>query len=201
MSLSIKQRLFVQEYLTNGFNATRAAMAAGYSMRTARQIGAENLTKPYIRAEIDLHLGEITLTEDEIRVRLAELGRADIGEFVTIRQYKVPKQIAEDNDEETLAEIEIETVERAEIDLVKAVKACKTYPIEALEYGKYGLKIKMVNKLQALELAGRARGMFQDNVRQTVLDVDMTKLTDEQLERIAGGEDPIKVLASVAGKG
>lgn len=38
MSLNAKQRLFVAEYLLDG-NATRAAIAAGYSERTAYSIG------------------------------------------------------------------------------------------------------------------------------------------------------------------
>lgn len=50
--LNFRQNIFVQEYLINK-NATRAAIAAGYSKKTARSIGAENLTKPNIAAEIE----------------------------------------------------------------------------------------------------------------------------------------------------
>ncbi|NGP59995.1 terminase small subunit [Paenibacillus thiaminolyticus] len=39
------------EYLRD-FNATRAAIAAGYSKKTAHVIGWENLRKPNIQAEI-----------------------------------------------------------------------------------------------------------------------------------------------------
>lgn len=39
-----KQQRFVEEYLV-GFNATQAAICAGYSEKTARNIGSENLTK------------------------------------------------------------------------------------------------------------------------------------------------------------
>jgi phage terminase small subunit len=42
---------FVAEYLVD-LNATQAAIRAGYSERTARQIGAENLTKPVIGEKI-----------------------------------------------------------------------------------------------------------------------------------------------------
>lgn len=51
MALTAKQRRFVEEYLRDG-NATRAAIAAGYSEKTARSTGAENLTKPDIAAAI-----------------------------------------------------------------------------------------------------------------------------------------------------
>lgn len=45
--LTIKQKRFVDEYIISG-NATDAAIKAGYSKRTAKSIGAENLTKPDI---------------------------------------------------------------------------------------------------------------------------------------------------------
>jgi phage terminase small subunit len=50
--LTPKQQRFVDEYLID-LNATQAAIRAGYSERTARAIGAENLTKPDIAAAID----------------------------------------------------------------------------------------------------------------------------------------------------
>lgn len=50
--LTVKQRKFADEYIISG-NATQAAIRAGYSKNTARQIGNENLTKPYIKAYID----------------------------------------------------------------------------------------------------------------------------------------------------
>lgn len=50
-ALTMKQRLFVAEYLRD-LNATAAAVRAGYSRRTARQMAAENLTKPDIAQAI-----------------------------------------------------------------------------------------------------------------------------------------------------
>ncbi|GFE56407.1 terminase small subunit [Geobacter sp. AOG1] len=47
-----KQELFVVEYLKD-LNATQAAIRAGYSAKTARQIAEENLSKPYIMAAIN----------------------------------------------------------------------------------------------------------------------------------------------------
>lgn len=51
MKLTLKQELFVSEYLIDG-NGARAARSAGYSEKTARQIATENLSKPYIQAAI-----------------------------------------------------------------------------------------------------------------------------------------------------
>jgi phage terminase small subunit len=49
--LSEKQKRFVSEYLID-LNATQAAIRAGYSAKTARSVGSENLTKPDIAAAI-----------------------------------------------------------------------------------------------------------------------------------------------------
>lgn len=49
--LTPKQQRFVEEYLVD-LNATAAATRAGYSARTANEIGAENLAKPSIAAAI-----------------------------------------------------------------------------------------------------------------------------------------------------
>lgn len=47
MALTPKQAKFVEEYLLDG-NGRRAAIAAGYSEKTAHVIANENLNKPYI---------------------------------------------------------------------------------------------------------------------------------------------------------
>ena len=51
MALNLRQQRFVAEYLKDP-NATQAAIKAGYSRKTAGAIGAENLTKPEIRAAL-----------------------------------------------------------------------------------------------------------------------------------------------------
>jgi len=50
--LTNKQKIFCEEYILD-WNASRAARAAGYSEKTAKDIGCENLTKPNIQAYIE----------------------------------------------------------------------------------------------------------------------------------------------------
>ena len=50
--LTDKQERFCEEYVID-WNATRAAIAAGYSENTAKEIGCENLTKPNIKEHIE----------------------------------------------------------------------------------------------------------------------------------------------------
>lgn len=56
--LRAKQERFVCEYLKD-LNATQAAIRAGYSEKSAGQIGAENLRKPAIKAAIEAKLEEM----------------------------------------------------------------------------------------------------------------------------------------------
>lgn len=53
--MNAKQKKFCDEYLVD-CNAAQAAIRAGYSPKTAKQIGQENLTKPDLRAYIDEQL-------------------------------------------------------------------------------------------------------------------------------------------------
>lgn len=48
IKLTDKQEAFCREYIID-FNATQAAIRAGYSTNSARSVGSENLTKPDIQ--------------------------------------------------------------------------------------------------------------------------------------------------------
>lgn len=66
-----KQRKFCDEYLISG-NATDAAIKAGYSPKTAKQTGSENLSKPdlkqYIEAELEkLYSAKIADAEEVLQ--------------------------------------------------------------------------------------------------------------------------------------
>jgi len=58
LPLTAKQKRFCQEYLID-LNATQAAIRAGYSEKTAKVIGQENLTKPDIKKYIEQQLKQI----------------------------------------------------------------------------------------------------------------------------------------------
>lgn len=51
-NLTPRQERFVAEYFLD-MNATKAALRAGYSQATAREIASENLQKPAIKAAIE----------------------------------------------------------------------------------------------------------------------------------------------------
>ena len=60
MKLTKKQKMFADEYLRNGFNATQAAIKAGYSKKAARAIGSENLTKQDIKDYLAKKTGKVS---------------------------------------------------------------------------------------------------------------------------------------------
>lgn len=80
-SLTNKQQAFIDYYLIC-FNATEAARQAGYSEKTARSIGHENLTKPDIREEIDRRVSELTMSADEALVRMTQIARGDLARYI-----------------------------------------------------------------------------------------------------------------------
>ena len=51
MGLNSRQEMFCNEYIVD-YNATKAALRAGYSKKTAGSIGSENLKKPEILARV-----------------------------------------------------------------------------------------------------------------------------------------------------
>ncbi|SQF32827.1 phage terminase small subunit [Streptococcus pyogenes] len=78
--LTLKQKRFADEYIISA-NATAAAIKAGYSKKTARSIGQENLTKPDIKAYIDERLekleSEKIATQEEVLQYLTSIMRGD----------------------------------------------------------------------------------------------------------------------------
>jgi phage terminase small subunit len=85
--LTDKQTLFISEYCID-CNATRAALAAGYSEDTAAKIGWENLQKPEIAKAVREKLLEMAsraeITAGAVLRELALLAFADMGQYSTI---------------------------------------------------------------------------------------------------------------------
>lgn len=78
--LTPKQQKFADEYIISG-NASEAARKAGYSEKTARFIGAENLTKPNIRTYVNKKLEKLEaskyLSMDEALRLTAAIARGE----------------------------------------------------------------------------------------------------------------------------
>lgn len=163
------------------WNATRAARDAGYSEKTAGEIGYENLKKPEIQAEIQRVMEEVAMGAEEVLARLTAEARANLAELV--EPYDVP-----------VLDKTGEYVGTRQSFRLKP-KAFEQYGhlIKSIAPTRSGdFKFELHDSQKAKELIGRHRNMFKD----TKLNIDLSKLSDAQLERIANGEDPLKVLTN-----
>lgn len=75
-----RQKRFCEEYLID-LNATQAAIRAGYSEKTAKQMGSENLSKPdlnsYIQDRLDEMRSERTASAAEVMEYLTSVIRGE----------------------------------------------------------------------------------------------------------------------------
>lgn len=83
--LEPRQQRFVDEYLLD-LNATQAAIRAGYSEKTARQMGTENLSKPAIQAAISqaqkARAERTGISSDALLLQAWQIATADPRELV-----------------------------------------------------------------------------------------------------------------------
>ena len=142
-----KQKRFIEEYLID-LNATQAAIRAGYSPNSAKEIGCENLTKPNIRACIDKEMAERSkrtgVNADRVVMELAKLAFVNAADVINTEDATLR--------EDALVE------DTAAIQSVK-VKVIPTQNGEGIER-----EIKMADKIKALELLGKHLGIFKDKV-------------------------------------
>lgn len=86
MVLTDKQEAFCREYLID-LNATQAAIRAGYSEKTARKIGCENVTKPDIQNRIQELLNarndRLEINADYVLERLVDIDQMDVLDILT----------------------------------------------------------------------------------------------------------------------
>lgn len=85
--MTAKQRIFCEEYLID-LNATQAAIRAGYSKRSAKQIGEENLSKPDLKKYIDSRMAEkeseLIADQDEVLKYLTAVLRGESRSSVVV---------------------------------------------------------------------------------------------------------------------
>lgn len=88
LGLTPKQQRFVEEYLVD-LNGAQAAIRAGYSPDTARQMATENLSKPYIQLAIaeerKAQQERTQVTADKVVTELALIAFADARELAEVK--------------------------------------------------------------------------------------------------------------------
>lgn len=95
-----KQQKFCDEYIKTG-NATQSAINAGYSKKTAKQIGQENLTKLDIKTYINWRMETIAdntiATAEETLGILTKIVRGEHTEQVTTAEGEIIEKYPDTN--------------------------------------------------------------------------------------------------------
>ncbi|MCX7003856.1 MAG: terminase small subunit [bacterium] len=144
--LHVRQQAFVREYLRD-FNATRAAIAAGYSAKTARSIGNENLTKPDIAAAVRELMDESGISRERIMQEVARMAfRVDLADFDLLHRGK------------TLAELRELGVDTSLIKKIKTRTEVEGRGEEGVQY--VVREIELRDRLGALEMRAKLAGLL-----------------------------------------
>ena len=135
--LTDKQEMFCYEYLID-FNATQAAIRAGYSVTSAAVTGSRNLSHAGVSKRLQELINErkarVTASSDYVLQRLIEIDQLDIADIVDNEGNLLPIKQWTEAWRLSIAAIDISEVKTANA-LVK--------------------KIKMPDKLKNLELLGK----------------------------------------------
>lgn len=140
-----KQKRFVEEYLID-LNATQAAIRAGYSPNCAQEIGAENLSKPIIAAEVDKALAERSrrtgINQDRVVKELARIAFVKITDVVNTDDVTIRGDASEDD--------------------LAAIQCIKVKTMDSDKGSSEEREVKLNDKIRALELLGKHLGMWDD---------------------------------------
>lgn len=141
--MTAKRRAFVDAYLQT-WNASEAARVAGYA--APGQQGHRLLKDVEISEEIQRRVSDRAMTADEVLIRLADIARGSMEEFVTFWDgVPLPK-----------------------LDLAKAQKAGKFGLVKKLKYGKDGeVEFELYDAQAALVQLGKANKLFVERQEVT----------------------------------
>ncbi|MEH0154798.1 terminase small subunit [Limibacter armeniacum] len=150
--LSDKQRRFCEEYIID-WNATRAAIAAGYSERTAYSMGNENLKKPEIQEVLNELRTDIAKQAGLSALKVAlELKKIAFASPANLR-----KDWRELKDWEDLTEDE-----KAAISAIRVNNKFDKDGLHLIEEVNY----EMYNKLKALEMLNKQLGFNEPDKQE-----------------------------------
>jgi phage terminase small subunit len=148
--LTERQRRFVDYFADHG-NGAKAARQAGYSEESAKQIATENLSKPYLVDAIKRRRKELVeeagVRPDAVLRMIAQVATFDISEIF--------------DDNGRVKEVsEMSDVAR------RIVAGIETFTVGTRDGSSHTTtaKIKIPDRLKALELLARHLGLFDDQV-------------------------------------
>lgn len=201
--LTDKEARFVQEYCTD-FNATQAAIRAGYSKKSAEKIGYEVRRKPEIDAAIEDFLRRAAerceITHDELVGRLVPIIRANIFDFGRVTEqgdFVIDFAQVTRAKAEAIGEIEVHDYVDGRGEDARDVKRTK-----------FKLYDKPSTVMNAAKLLGYVKDRVEHSGDVTVTtkkvdaDAEARRLSDEQLEAaVQAGREYKARMAAILGEG
>lgn len=162
--LTDKQEAFCKEYLID-FNATQAAIRAGYSEKTAYNAGWQNVKKCEIQERLtelkNKRAERVEITQDRVLEELAYIAFFDIRKLFDDEGNLIPISKLDEQTARAIAAVDVSeqaATKDLNLNLTKG-------EIETASVRNYLKKIKALDKKAALELLGKHLGMFTDVIR------------------------------------
>jgi len=164
--LTDKQLRFIDEYMID-LNASRSAIAAGYSEKTAKEQGSQNLTKLNIQKEISKRqakLREKTETDQEyIITKLRKIADANIKDFLSYKTVLTKVGVADGKPIFDYAPV-IELIDSAEVDGV---------PIKKVSVSSKGVfTFELEAKQPAIDSLAKHLGFYEHDNLQKKTDIE-----------------------------
>lgn len=183
--LTVKLRVFVDSYLSNGFNATEAARAAGYkgNENTLSSVGYENLRKPEIAAVVQERLNEAAMSANEVLARLSKIARGEVVDFLN-EDGKFDLQTARKLQKAgLLKKIKSKRTSKRVDSLTEGSEESRETLETSLVYEE--VEFEMYSAHEALRDLGKYHKLFADRVEHTgkdggPIETSDASLTDEQ---------------------
>jgi phage terminase small subunit len=158
LALNRRHQLFVDEYLVD-LNATRAAIAAGYSKRRAAVAGAELVRNRKVAAEIARKTSErcekLEISANGVLGELQKAARANMLDYITVSH---------------LGDIKIDLTQVTR----EQAAAIQELTTETFQVGRGDdkrevtqVRFKLADKLRANELLGKHLKLFTDKVEHS----------------------------------
>jgi phage terminase small subunit len=169
--LTPKERIFISEYLVD-FNATRAAIKAGYSKKTATAIGSENLRKPHIQDGIGEEVEKILRDSKGLALRVVrECEKIAFGKISDVMEFDDEGVTLKSSDE-----IDTSTIESISFDSTVLRSKDKKSKDDVLSVKK---RVKLYSKEKALEILAKYTALYTDAPKVDLnLNIDEDKVAD-----------------------
>lgn len=179
--LSDKRKQFADEYLKD-HNATQAAIRAGYSKKTAKNIASRLLTiasvQEYLAHRAKELLEKAEITPEKVLKELSTIAFSDIRDMVEWNGERVvfkPSAELSDTAAHAISEVSAETA--------------TTRVDENIESHVTKMKLKTWNKNQALDKLGQYFKLFTENLNISgkLTIEDLKNMSDSEIDELLGG--------------